>query len=145
MSKDLGEQLGGLEQAVVQLLGEVAQLRRALRCGASGDSPADAPVVDPQVLDRLVDQLGSNAVARAVVESYVDALPSRLIAVSVGPDGPGAATELRLASELVGASALAIWCRNRCGEPPMTTTLEGLERWLLDLGDDASARTTRTC
>lgn len=143
MSEVLGEQIGALERAVVQLLGEVAQLRCEIQCGASGGSPADASVVDPQVLGRLVDQLGSNVVARAVVESYVDALPGRLIAVSVGPDESGAATELRLASELVGASALARWCQDRRGEPPMTTTLEGLERWLLNLGDDAST-TTRT-
>lgn len=143
MSEALGEQIGALERAVVQLLGEVARLRREIQSGASGGRSVDAPVVDPQVLGRLVDQLGSNTVARAVVESYVDALPGRLIAVSVGPDESGAATELRLASELVGASALAIWCRDRRGEPPMTTTIEGLERWLLELGDGVSVMASR--
>lgn len=134
---DINEHIGDLERAVTLLLGEVSRLRRDLHGGIAAIRPPDGPTVDVEVLTQLVDQLGGNAAARAVVQSYIDALPGRLISVCASQEQTCAATTaLRLASDLVGATALATWCVDRHGEPPVAATVEQLDRWLQGLGDD---------
>lgn len=142
MNADIDRHLESLEAIAMQLLRDIGELRRDVGELTARAGPAGNPPIHAEVLDRLVEQLGNTVAAQAVVRSYIDALPARIIAVSVSDDGVcgdrscGATTELRLASELVGATAMVDWCCERDGEPPITTTLEGLERWLVSLRDD---------
>jgi hypothetical protein len=136
VSADVRRHLERLERIVSQLREDIGELGEPTR----GAGRAERRSVEVKVLDRLVDLLGAVA-SQQVVRLYIDSLPARIISVvasgeaSCGARAQGASIELRLASELVGAMAMADWCRVRDGEPPMTGTLDELQRWLLGVDD----------
>lgn len=136
MSADVYRHLERLERVVAQLREDIGELGDP----TLGAGKAERRSVEVEVLDRLVDLLGADA-SQQVVRLYIDSLPARIIAVvasgeaSCGARSQGASIELRLASELVGAMAMADWCCERDGEPPMTITLHELQQWLLGVDD----------
>ena len=100
----------------VELAEELSRLIQSLRAVAPS---TEQEVVDLRTLHHLADDLGDTAEVVALVTSYGNGLPTRVgqyfAAVEAG-DEAGACRmliDLRSSSELLGAPAVAAWCRRR--------------------------------
>lgn len=135
-----------LTEELAQLLGV---LRGATMPAAASDAVVEPSLVDTQVLAELIDGVGSTEQVVELVAGFANGLSMRGDRfLEVDPRDEALArrllADLRSTSELLGATAVAGWCRRHAaGAATTATELRGLieatrralTHWRLTLGE----------